>query len=584
MRRINNLVFASALLIAAPAVALPSALSSTGSDDDATLSLTTIDSSIIGDSRTPCTLEFSDAGSDVVFSDGDSIYIAVWEDDVAGDELIWETSIEISPGMLADGAYSATFDCSADFGEDGAGGNLEIYAQAEVTKAECGTWCLYDVPTTANLDVAEVIDDDAEDDDLPDDGPLLRIGRVNGRALADQDNFAIILLEPARIELTVHAIDAHGPVAVTLESADGERVVEGDRGEESIVFTSGTLAVGTYFLTLQPAERPDFAFYDVSFSMDVGACSNGEVQVEACGACGTRSRTCADGSWSPWSDCGGEGVCAPGDSRSDDCGNCGFSEVTCTEVCEWSAGECTGQGECSSGDVETTDCGEEGTQARECGAECSWTDFSDCVEPDEPEPECTSALGGICESDDDCCDGWSCLGRPEEPWFSDGYCSSLGCESDSDCGDGVCASVFGAWTCLAPCEQHDDCPQPSLCLDFDGDTACAPPCESDDDCTDPGLPVCLEDGSCGPDEDGDDVGPDTGGDVGEESDVGEDVPFDRGAGVDTSRDSAAVGGEDDDDEQDDDGTGGGCTTSAHPHGLISGLLLALVGLGRRRRR
>jgi hypothetical protein len=70
MRRTNRLLFASALLVAAPAAALPSTLSSTDTDDDATITLSTIDASIIGDSRTPCALEFSDAGSEVVFSDG----------------------------------------------------------------------------------------------------------------------------------------------------------------------------------------------------------------------------------------------------------------------------------------------------------------------------------------------------------------------------------------------------------------------------------------------------------------------------------------------------------------------------------
>ncbi len=590
MRRLNRIAFASALLVAAPAAALPSVLSSTGSDDDATISLTTIDASIIGDSRTPCTLEFSDAGTDVVFTDGDSIYIAVWEDDLAGDELLWDTTIEITSGMLTDGAYSATFDCSSDFGEDGAGGQLEIYAEADVTKAECGTWCLYDVPTTANLDVDEVIDDEAEEDDIPDDGPLLLPGRTEGRVLADQDNFAIILLEPARIELTVHAIDAHGPVAVTLDTPEGERVVDGVRGEESIVFAPGALAVGTYFLTLQPAERPDYAFYDVSYTVDVGACADADTQEEPCGACGTRSRTCAAGEWSAWSDCSDEGECAPGDSRTDDCGNCGFSEVSCTETCEWSAGECTGQGDCSAGDVETADCGEEGTQARECDEECAWTEFSAC---EEPELECTSGLGGVCDSDDGCCDGWSCLGSPEEPWFSEGYCSSLGCESDDDCGDGICASVFGAWTCLAPCDNDTDCPDPSYCLNVDGDDACAPRCESDEDCTDPDLPVCLDNGGCGPDEGGEDVGP--GEDVGEpdvgepdvgEPDVEEDVSFDRGTGADTQdQDSATVGGGGNaSDDGDDNGAGGGCSAASSTTSPAFGfLLLGLIGLRRRRR-
>jgi MYXO-CTERM domain-containing protein len=251
-------------------------------------------------------------------------------------------------------------------------------------------------------------------------------------------------------------------------------------------------------------------------------------------------------------------------------------------------GECTGQGVCSSGDVETADCGEEGTQARECGDECSWTEFSECVEPDPTERECTSALGGICDSDADCCDGWSCLGSPEEPWFADGYCSSLGCESDADCGEGLCASVFGAWTCLAPCDDDDECAQSALCLDFGGDAACAPSCEDDGDCTDPDLPICLADGGCGPDETGGDIGPepDVGTDVGPdagEPDVGEDVPFDRGADDDTNiQDSPSVGGGEDTAEDDGDASGGGCSASRSGPGFAGGLLLTLFGVRRRR--
>ena len=551
------------VLLATPAAvsALPAALSSTGADDDANIALSVLDASIIGDSRSPCSLEFSDAGSDVVFTDGDTIHLAVWEDDVAGDELIWELTIPVTGDLLEGGAFAGDFDCTSDFGEDGFGGELEIYAQAVVTKAECGTWCLYDRPTTANLNVTEVIDDEAEDDDTPDDGLRLLPGLTDGRALTDQDFFALILTEAARVELSILAVDAHGPVAVTLETPEGERVVEPVRGEESILFTPGAMPVGTYYLRLQPAERPDFAFYDVSLTVDVGACGDGATESEECGSCGSRSRSCVDGSWDSWSGCSDEGECAPGDSRLDDCGNCGVRSVSCSDSCAWVADECTGQGECATGDLETEECGDDGTRARECNDECAWDGFSECVERPDPDPECTSELGGTCESDDDCCDGWSCLGQPEEPWFTDGYCSSLGCESDDDCDGGICASVFGAWTCLAGCADHDDCPQPSLCLEFDDTTACAPPCESDDDCTDPDWPTCLPSGACGPDETGEDVGPDATDDVG-----AEDTGFERDTGTaDSGPDSPAIGRPDSGSTSSSgSGSNGGCSSVPGP--------------------
>lgn len=579
MRRLGTAITLLCLGIPTVSHALPGTLTSDGSDDDATISLSVLDSSILGDSRSPCTLGFSDAGSDVVFTDGDTIYLAVWEDDVAGDDLLWETTIDVTSDILEGGAFEGVFDCTTDFGEDGAGGELEIYAQAVVTKAECGTWCLYDRPTTSNLDVTEVIDDGAEDDDVPDDAPRLLPDTTAGRALTDQDYFAVILTDPARIEISVLTVDEHGPVAATLETPEGVRLVEGERGAESIVFTPGPVDAGTYYLRLQPAERPDWAFYDVAYTVDVGTCDGGDTETEDCGACGTRTRACVEGAWESWSACSGEGVCSPGDARLDDCGNCGFREVTCSDACEWAEGDCTGQGECASGDVETEACGDAGTRARECSDECQWDEFSECSESPDPDPECTSDLGGVCESDADCCDGWSCLGPPEEPWFEEGYCASLGCADDDDCGDGICASVFGADTCLAECDDDDDCPPPTLCLEFGDTTACAPPCETDDDCADPDFPTCLSSGACGPAEGGADAGPDAG-DVGGDpsADVGDDAGFDRDSGS-RGRDGGVTT---DPDDGSGGGSKGGCAVASAPvTAPLFGLVL-LVGLRRRR--
>jgi|GEM_PF-6942972 len=65
----------------------------------------------------------------------------------------------------------------------------------------------------------------------------------------------------------------------------------------------------------------------------------------SCGNCGTKTRTCNNGSWSDWSSCFGEGECSPGDSQ--ECG-IGGTEV-CSNQCTWQ--DCEGGGECLAGSV-----------------------------------------------------------------------------------------------------------------------------------------------------------------------------------------------------------------------------------------
>jgi hypothetical protein len=108
-------------------------------------------------------------------------------------------------------------------------------------------------------------------------------------------------------------------------------------------------------------------------------CAPGQVdtQTEACGNCGTRSRTrtctdgCAWGTWGAWSDCSGQGICAPGATESVGCGNCGTQTRTCSAACSWgSYGSCTGQGPCSPG--ETTSSGCSSCAKKTCNNSCQW--------------------------------------------------------------------------------------------------------------------------------------------------------------------------------------------------------------------
>jgi hypothetical protein len=122
----------------------------------------------------------------------------------------------------------------------------------------------------------------------------------------------------------------------------------------------------------------------------------GPAPTEACGRCGTRSRVCENGSWGDWGPCMGQGVCDPNDtgmcgangSRTctaqctwgacncvgpsmESCGNCGTRTRTCSDGTwsNWSA--CSGEGECAPSATQACDAGGmPGSQT--CSAMCSW--------------------------------------------------------------------------------------------------------------------------------------------------------------------------------------------------------------------
>ncbi len=117
-----------------------------------------------------------------------------------------------------------------------------------------------------------------------------------------------------------------------------------------------------------------------------GVCKPGETQSEnqACGNCGTQTRTrtcsnsCGWGAWSAWGTCGSQGSCKPGatETQSQACGNCGTQSRTrtCNNSCGWGAwgayGACGSQGACSPGDT-SGGCADP-CEAKVCGNNCQW--------------------------------------------------------------------------------------------------------------------------------------------------------------------------------------------------------------------
>lgn len=82
---------------------------------------------------------------------------------------------------------------------------------------------------------------------------------------------------------------------------------------------------------------------------------------QACGNCGTQTRTCnpATGEWSAWSSCTGQGVCAPGATQV--CN--GDGQQTCKSNCTW--------GNCCNPDPTCEDCGGTWRYAT-CNCDCGY--------------------------------------------------------------------------------------------------------------------------------------------------------------------------------------------------------------------
>ena len=113
--------------------AVPTISSASGNDDDATVTLRVFEDLIVGDSRSFCEVRLVDIGMDEPFTAGDKVFLWVYEDDAFSNDLIWETSFTVSAAEVSSNSLDRTFDCTADFDEDGVG-DSEFFAEARVEK------------------------------------------------------------------------------------------------------------------------------------------------------------------------------------------------------------------------------------------------------------------------------------------------------------------------------------------------------------------------------------------------------------------------------------------------------------------
>jgi hypothetical protein len=273
---------------------------------------------------------------------------------------------------------------------------------------------------------------------------------------------------------------------------------------------------------------------------------------QACGNCGTQTRTCTDGIWSDWSTCTGAGVCAPNATQA--CEESGTQ--TCGTNCQWAACGCTA-GEtacggtcvtvstdvhncggcgtdctmlahvngasatcmaghcaygCAAGYADCTDAGagctaslSAATSCGACGSVCS-TPLPMCAPADAGAPStCLSQCSGAAST---MCNG-SCVDIQTDP----GHCGGCNnaCAAGSTCMAGVCTCqgpksqacgncgtqsrtcTAGVWSAWSDCSETppDACgPGATKACDTNGSETCGTDCKWSTCTCNPGDTLC----------------------------------------------------------------------------------------------
>jgi len=477
------------LLTTTATMALPETQLDFDTKDDATVTLTMRMQAITGDSKTFCELEIEVSGNDVELRSGDTIEVEVYENDPLSSESFYGP-VELNPTTdeLNAQLVSRTIDCSAPIGDnDDNDDTLEFVAILKVDKDDCGYTCWNDEPETGELIVTFITDDASEDDDSAEaaNGPMGQ-GDHTGYIARDSDWFRIDIAEVSALEVTLSYLDNVGVIAATIFAADavtGElnEVASGTFADDSTVAQNPGVPTGSYYVEATPTSATNYNFYDLGISITPlppqFECAPDSVDTDTsgCSFCKSRFRTCtADGEWSEFGTCEGDGVCEPGDTRNSACGNCGIQVETCANACVWEYTEnCGNQGECTPGEQTTDNCvSGPGSRMRECSSTCTWGNFSSCAGT-----ECSGAHNrtcysgprntggvGICQQGtQSCLNGFwqACVGEvgPGIEFCADGLDND--CDGQTDLADTDCAAPP---TIGDACIVDPECPPHLRCL------------------------------------------------------------------------------------------------------------------------
>ncbi len=388
--------------------ALPATLSVADVDGDATITLWVNDRAIDGDERTWCEVRVEVSEVDHGWTDGDSVTVAVFEDDLVFNDLIFETTISVTAAEVAAGMVDRTLDCSGSFFTGDLGLSVEVFAEAHVSKDTCSLLCFDDYPVTANLSVTVDDDDPFEQDDDSPTAVVLATGSFVNRICRDADWWSFQITEPSQLTLGLVFDPNVGALSAAVLEATGLTEVATSTPGLGGADLDALLAAGSYYLRVTHDAGDDYNFYDYNITISSTGCTPGNTEDRVCGDCGIETRSClADGTWDAFSPCSDEGECSPGDEEGRPCEG-GAEQRTCEATCMWSAyGPC--EGGCASGETEPCYGGPEDTRdiglctggTRTCGNGV-WEDCEGAVLPTYE--LCSDGLDNDCDGTIDSAD------------------------------------------------------------------------------------------------------------------------------------------------------------------------------------
>jgi hypothetical protein len=263
-------VAAISLALPGTSAALPGESSISANDYDAWITLRSLEQVTEFDTNSWCALDIYIDESFDELAAGDTVEILVYEDDTIGDDLIFSTMLTATAAEESAGYLDRTVDCSGFFqlddgplwGDD----QVELYGEAHVDKASCGTFCNEADPATDLLVVPIVADDAFEEDDSIDTAGEVVSG-TQERIAADAGDWMTFTLEARSTVLVRLLHDAGaGRVLGRLLDEGGTDVTTFDLLDDATE-ASAVLDAGRYWIVAQPEYATDPNFYDLMFEV-----------------------------------------------------------------------------------------------------------------------------------------------------------------------------------------------------------------------------------------------------------------------------------------------------------------------------